>query len=116
MRGGVISLFMSSAAVFAFSACQTTAGSEAVLSESSPQTTAALSQAVSKALGGREVTLAPNVLMESSKLVMDPKYVGDRSRERPDHFTLMKDSSGCYLIHEESGTKTPLGTLNCQAL
>lgn len=99
--------------------CQTTADntpSEAVLMESSPAATAALSEAVSSALGGRKVTLAPNVLLDSPKLVMDPKFVDDRSLERPDHFRLVKEGQDCYLVHEENLSKWSLPNVKCKAI
>ena len=102
----------------ALMACQTAPTSSqlmpAMLMESSPETTALLSEAVSSALGGRKITLAPNVLMTGSKLTLDPKYVDSRSLQRPDHFILMKDGKRCYLQHEESGKMMPLGKLKCQ--
>lgn len=110
LAGGIIAA--------ALSACQTTASSdpvEALLLESSPEVTRVLSDAVSQAMGGSKVTLAPDVLTQSSKLVMDPKFVDDRSFQRPDHFKLMKDGASCYLLHEESGQKMPLGKVKCKA-
>ena len=110
-------------------ACQTTASAEpAVLSETSPEVTAALSAAASKALNGVGVTLAPNVLTTSSTLVLETKipktmdrnrYTGlinDRARPAPDVFKLMKTGNSCYLLHEQSGQKMPLGNMKCQAL
>lgn len=116
----VIRLAAAASAALVMSACQTTATSsqpaEAMLIKSSPATTKMLSKAISKALGGRKITLAPNVLMDSPKLVMDPKFVDSRSMQKPDHFILMKEGKSCYLMHQESGQKMPLGRLKCQAL
>lgn len=110
-------------------ACQTTATPvPAVLSETSPEVTAALGTAASKALNGVDVTLAPDVLTTSSTLVLETKipqtldgnrYTGllnDRARPAPDVFKLMKTGNTCYLLHEESGKKMPLGNMKCQAL
>ena len=110
-------------------ACQTTAKPvPAVLSETSPKVTAALGTAASQALGGVGVTLAPDVLTTSSTLVLETKipqaidrqrYTGllnDRARPAPDVFKLMKAGSTCYLLHEESGKKMPLGNMKCHAL
>ena len=106
--------------VIGLSACQTTQPlSEPVqarLVKSTSANTAVLSKAVSEALGGRKVTLAPNVLMDKSTLVMDPKFVDDRSFQRPDHFRLMTNGQSCYLVHEESGKSMPLKGMDCQAL
>jgi len=119
MARQIPSLIMGTCAALTLGACQTTADTvpvEAQLTKSSPATTAILTQAVSKALGGRNITLAPNILTDSSKLIMDPKFVDDRSMERPDHFTLMKEGKTCYLVHEETSAKIPLAQVNCQAL
>ena len=111
------------------SACQTTAAPQpAVLSETSPEVTAALSTAASQALGGVGVTLAPDVLTTSPTLVLETKIpqtldrnrytglVNDRARPAPDVFKLMKAGNSCYLLHEESGKKMPLGNMKCQTL
>ena len=121
---------MAASAVLLLSACQTTASSapaEAMLMKSSPATTAMLSDAVSQALGGVKVTLADDVLMKNSTLTVETKIaqsmdsnrsiglMNDRARPAADRFTLMKEGRSCYLLHENSGQKMPLGQLECQA-
>lgn len=113
-------VFLGAISAAALAACQTSAPlSEPVgarLLESSSANTAVLSKAVSEALGGRKVTLAPNVLMDRSTLVMDPKFVSSRSLQRPDHFRLMTNGQSCYLVHEETGASMPLKGMKCEAL
>ncbi len=100
--------------------CQTTTANStpvnAVLSAPSAKTLAKINDAVSKALGGRTVTLAENILTTDSQLVMDPKFVESRSVQRPDHFALMMAGKSCYLVHRESGAKLPLSRVKCRPL
>ncbi len=110
-------------------ACQTTASgppAEAMLMESSSSSTKLLSKAVSQALGGVDVNLASNVLMDSSVLTIETRIpqsmdggrmvgaMNDRARPKPERFTLMKEGRSCYLVHENTGQKMPLGRLKCQ--
>lgn len=118
------------ATVLLLGACQTTANSkpvEAMLMQSSPETTTMLSEAVSQALGGVKVTLAPNTLMNKSSFTVETKMaqsmdgnrtvgmMNDRARPMPDRFTLMMQGKDCFLKHEGSGQMMPLGNMNCQA-
>jgi len=118
------------AAIFLFGACQTMTNSkpaEAMLMESSSETTGLLSEAVSQALGGVKVTLAPDTLMNKSSFTVETKMaqsmqsnrntglMNDRARPAPDRFTLMMQGKDCFLKHEGSGKMMPLENMNCQA-
>jgi len=124
-----IRLIVTASAACALAACQTTTSAppaEAMLTESSAATTQMLSKAVSKALGGVDVKLANNVLMDSPTLTLETRIpqsmdggrmvgaMNDRARPAPDRFTLMKEGRSCYLVHENTGQKLPLGSMKCQ--
>jgi hypothetical protein len=111
-------------------ACQTTAAFEPApaifAGGAGDKTLSQLTQAVSGALGGQSVQLAPDVLSKSSVLILETKLpqslnerrdmalMNDRARPRPDHFELMTTGRECYLIHRETKAKIVLPGVKCQ--
>ena len=100
-------------------ACQTTTAEparDALLSNAGPDTLAEISDTVSLALSGRKTVLAKTVLTTRPDLIIDPKYVDDRSLQRPDHFRLQVTGTSCHLLHEETQQTYPLRKARCTAL
>lgn len=86
-----------------------------------PAAIAELEQIVSSALGGRRVTLADDVLTESSLLVIErnrlrrfdgPLELG-RDLGRPERFQLLLEDSQCYLRHEQPERYFQLSESQC---
>ncbi|HIO76227.1 MAG TPA: hypothetical protein EYG63_03430 [Gammaproteobacteria bacterium] len=79
----------------------------AVVNEYTPESHAELVRVISKALNGRSVTLAQDVLMDSDKLVIERKpqrnlqgrIDGGRVLEPPEQFRLVINGVRCELIH-----------------
>ena len=119
MRTAVENILLGIAVISGMTACQTTTAApaqDAVISKANPEALAEIADTVSKALGGRKTILANDVLTAKPRLIIDPKYVGDRSLQRPDHFRLKKSGSKCLLIHEQSGEIYTLKKTSCTAL
>ena len=106
-------------------ACQTvppTKGVPALLTNPSAKLMAHISDVVSKALHGSQVTIAPDVLTTNSSLVIELAgrggLAGDpmmgRRIDRPDHFTLSLSGNKCVLTHEESGESYYLRGAKCE--
>ncbi|NNC37116.1 MAG: hypothetical protein EX271_04160 [Acidimicrobiales bacterium] len=95
---------------------------EAVLTQKSAEAHKELEDTVSKAMGGRKVTLATEILMgESTFSVQQIQQMGPdgnpimgRIMERPDKFTLHTDGKSCTLTHEKSGNVFPLTVTTCE--
>jgi hypothetical protein len=87
----------------------------------SPQSRAALAQAVRDALDGVPVMLAEDALTRESTLILerpahrDPEGHRAQGRElgRPERFTLYKSGGDCVLVHERTGRRMPLVATEC---
>ena len=88
-----------------------------------PQSRAALAQAVRDALDGLPVSLADDALTRESTLILeraahrDPEGHRAQGRElgRPERFTLFKTGADCVLIHERTGRRMVLVATECAA-
>lgn len=76
---------------------------------------AELQQAISEALGVRQVTITDNALVNDSRLIIEPKYLTGRDFGRPEHFLLVLSGSRCVLVHQETQARTPLTETTCAA-
>jgi hypothetical protein len=81
----------------------------------SPASLAEIRDTVSRALGGREVRIAPDALTTDSLLIIEPAHLMGRDLRKPDHFRLVLNGSACILVHEESSRRYELGNTRCRA-
>jgi hypothetical protein len=89
-----------------------------------PQSRAALAQAVRDALDGVPVILADDALTRESTLILerpahrDPEGHRAQGRElgRPERFTLFKAEADCVLVHERTGRRLALVATECAAV
>ena len=84
----------------------------AVIVEPTPQSRAALLQAVTDALG-QEPLLADDALTRESTLIVERRHLEGRERGRPDRFLLFKAGGRCVLMHESTGQRSPLVATRC---
>lgn len=121
-RLGAVALWAS--VMVALSACQTT-NMEPVparIVDPDADSRAALTSAVSDALDGMDVILAPDALTDSSRLVLERSRPMDRNAlqrdgrmlERPEHFQLQLLAGACILVHEGSGQQQMLADTRCE--
>lgn len=108
-------------AATSFAACKTippTKGVPAVLQEASDETTAELTEVISKALHGVRVTLAPDALTTDSTVIIEKQNFAaiGRRMDRPDHFTLSLSKGKCVLTHEQTGNNYALKHAKCKAV
>ncbi|MET0658410.1 MAG: hypothetical protein ABW110_09685 [Steroidobacteraceae bacterium] len=83
---------------------------------------AVLANAVAQALDGREVSLAPDALIASSRLLLDPARPRDasgrllqgRETRAPESFQLMKVGAECVLRHERTAKEYVLQGVRCE--
>lgn len=86
-----------------------------------PESRAELQRVVSAALQVDEVTLAQDVLKESSWLVIERARVRNldnaplqgRDLGRPERFQLVLSGHRCVLVHERDGSRYPLAATAC---
>lgn len=98
-------------------------GAPARIVNPTPQSRAALAQAVRDALDGVPVMLADDALTRESTLVLeraahrDPEGHRAQGRElgRPERFTLFKTERDCVLVHERTGRRMALVATECAA-
>ncbi|MDQ2076327.1 hypothetical protein [Marinimicrobium sp. ABcell2] len=108
----------------ALSGCQTTDLDPVpgLIVEPDADSRAALSEAVSNALDGVDVLLAPNALTESSVLILEQShYRADENMHRqgrrldqPEHFQLLFQGGACILVHKDSGQHQMLADTECK--
>lgn len=92
------------------------------LSSVDDATRAVLASAVSQALDGREISLAPDALTASSQLLLDPARPRDasgrvlqgRETRTPESFQLVKVGDECVLKHERTGREYVLQDVRCE--
>ncbi|GAB2886508.1 hypothetical protein ACCI51_00685 [Microbulbifer echini] len=84
----------------------------ALLAEAGPQSRNEIQRIVSEAMGGMEITLSPNVFLESSQLVFDktPRQMGliGRDMGRPIKFELFLQGERCWLVRLPDGPRWAL--------
>lgn len=96
----------------------------AIREESTPDSHAELVRVVSNALNGIEVTLAEDVLMKSSRLVIERKQQrnlqgridGGRILEPPEQFRLVINGSRCELVRLADDAHYVLKETSCRQL
>jgi len=98
-------------------------GEPAVLSKTSPDIRAEITDVVSKALHGRNVLIADNSLMMTNRLIIERRNavhngitVMTRDDPMPDHFRLMISGTSCSLVHEQTGKAYPLSKVVCKPI
>ncbi len=103
-------------------ACRTARpGVPAVILDPTQESRAALAEAVSAAVGGRNVTLAPDAFTRESTLVLERSRVRDpyglpangRELRAPERFRLVKEGGACVLVHERTGRRFTLAGTTC---
>lgn len=99
----------SAIAVMLLSAC---AAAQTEVPARLDKSTPELAQAVSAALNGAPVTLAPDALMRDSVLIVEKPLTG-RDLGRPERFQLIKAGKDCWLVHERTGARTRLASTTC---
>ena len=108
-------------------ACQTLPpikGTPALLSNTSAEILAELTEVISGALHGVRVTLAPDTLTTSPTVIIEraghSSLGGDpmigRKMDRPDHFSLSLSNGHCVLTHDETDTHYALAHAKCKAM
>jgi hypothetical protein len=92
-----------------------------VIVNPTPESRAALVEAVSTALNGAPVTLAGDALTTASTLVIqrtprrDPNGLPMDGRDvgSPERFRLVRSGGQCVLVHEGSGRRFALSATDC---
>lgn len=84
----------------------------AVIVEPTPESRAALLQAVTDALG-QEPLLADEALTRESALIVERRHLEGRERALPEHFLLFKKGARCVLVYERTGQRSPLVDTRC---
>ena len=84
----------------------------AVIVEPTPQSRAALLQAVTDALG-QEPLLADDAFTRESALIVERRHLEGRERALPDRFLLFKVAARCVLVYERTGQRSPLVDTRC---
>ena len=80
--------------------------------EGSPQSRAALLQAVTDALG-QEPLLADDALTRDSALLIERRHLEGREHASPERFLLFKAGARCVLVYERTGQRSPLVATRC---
>jgi hypothetical protein len=116
--------FVAAVLIGALAGCQT-ADLEPVpglIVEPDTESRTALAEAVSHALDGIDILLAPDALTESSELILERSHhrTGEtmhregRRLERPERFHLLFQGGACILVHEGSGQQQMLADTQCR--
>jgi hypothetical protein len=87
-------------------------GVPAVIVEPTPESRAALLQAVTDALGV-EPLLAEDALTRGSTLIIERRHLEGRERSLPEKFQLLKIGERCVIVHERTGQRSPLVQTKC---
>lgn len=106
-------------------ACRAAGNAEerpAMLAAPTPQVISTLAHTVSKALGGRHVLLAPDALMHTSELIIEPapqrslqgRIESGRTQAMPDKFHLIMHADKCILIQDRGGRRFELRGAHCR--
>lgn len=105
-------------------ACRTTraaADEPARIVRPTPQSHAALVNAVSSSLGGASVTLRDDALTQESSLSIerlrrrdpDGNLAQGRVTEMPERFSLVRSGDRCVLVHQRTGKRIELESTEC---
>ena len=84
----------------------------AVIVDPTPQSRAALLQAVTDALG-QEPLLAGDALTRGPVLLIERRHIEGRERGLPERFLLFKAGARCVLVFERTGQRSPLVETRC---
>jgi hypothetical protein len=84
----------------------------AVIVHPTPQSRAALLQAVTDALGAQPL-LAEDALVRESVLIIERRHLEGREQSMPERFRLFKVADQCVLVHERTGRRSPLVETRC---
>jgi hypothetical protein len=84
----------------------------AVIVDPTPQSRAALLQAVTDALGVRPL-LADDAFTKASTLIIERRHLEGREMSRPEKFLLFKIGDDCVIVHERTGQRSPLVETRC---
>jgi hypothetical protein len=84
----------------------------AVIVHPTPQSRAALLQAVTDALGAQPL-LAEDALVRESVLIIERRHLEGRERSMPERFSLFKVADQCVLVHERTGRRSLLVQTRC---
>jgi len=90
-------------------------GVPAVIVDPTPQSRAALLQAVAGALNGAQPLLADDALTRESTLLVERRLLEGRDRVAPEKFRLLLIDARCVLVHETSGKRAVLAGTTCAA-
>ena len=93
----------------------------AVLVDVTPAVHATIESAISAALPGMQITVAPDALSQTSLLTLerpvrqrlDGEAGLDRRLDTPERFRLVVNDGRCVLIHEAKSTRYPLDGARC---
>jgi hypothetical protein len=93
----------------------------AVLVAPSSETREELARAVAEGMNGAPVRLADDALTGDSELIItraehrDPagRLIEGRSREKPEHFSLIEQGGRCILVQERTGRRWVLHSAMC---
>ena len=85
----------------------------AVIDKPTSESRAELARTVGGALHGAPVRLADDALTKDSLLIIERPHTG-RDLGKPEHFRLVKSGTDCVLVHERTGTRTPLASTTCR--
>jgi hypothetical protein len=113
MRGLLAALLASCATPGAQRAESSDEGAPAVIVEPTPQSRAALLQAVTDLLNGAQPLLAGDALTRESTLIVERRHLEGRDRGTPERFVLRKVGTQCVLVHEKSGKRAVLVETKC---
>jgi len=86
----------------------------AVIVDPTPQSRAALLQAVTDALG-QEPLLADDALTRERTLLIERSHLDGRERGAPERFVLMNVRDRCVLVYERTGQRSRLVETRCIA-
>lgn len=107
------------AAAVLLSGCATTAADrKAALANADPDTMAALTAGLARAMGRAQVTLGPGDLTVMSEVAVLPPPPGPletRSLAEPTVFTLMLRDGGCVAVRQDTLEAYPLPGVRCRA-
>ena len=124
MAGFPKSAYVAGAMILGATGCRTVSAQSdvpAVIVSPSAQSKAAVTQAVSKALGGVPLKIADDALTKTDLLIIEHEQPRDgegrplngRERGRPEQFHLVKLGNQCTLIHARTDRRFPLPAVSC---
>ena len=85
----------------------------AYITEPTPESRAELERVVSRALGGKAVTISGDALTNDSLLIIEPKNLTGRDLGRPQRFMLVSSGARCVLVHQGTEARYVLRETVC---